>query len=183
MSFYEQLKAGALAGNGSGFTPTDAQKNAMDSGITFEKVEQYDAYINHGKNLLLNSLTSGFESRNVTATVATDKTVTLSGTANSSSPDASFTLMDTTEIPAGTYHGSGCPAGGATAKYRIDFVVNGSTAYRDTGNGVDFTINSGDTVKAQIVIYRGNTAPSATWHPMICEKWRYDISPDYVPHS
>lgn len=40
---YEELKAGALrsgTGGGGGFTPTDAQLDAMNSGIDSTKVEQ-----------------------------------------------------------------------------------------------------------------------------------------------
>ena len=133
------------------------------------------------KNMLHNTLANGSTSRSVVATVAADGTLTLSGTVNSSSADAAFILMDTTNFKAGNYHASGCPTGGATATYRIDFIVNGSTVYRDTGNGVDFTLASDGTIKAQICIYRGKTAPSGTWKPMICIKELSDISSKFVP--
>lgn len=147
--------------------------------ITPELIELVDS---GAKNLCNNTLATGTISSNVTATVSTDKQVTLSGTAPSNA-DASFTISTNTQFPAGTYIGSGCPSGGATDKYRIDYVVNDSTVYRDTGNGVEFTLNSASNVRSQIVVYRGNAAPSAAFKPMLCSKSAWDVSRKYVPYA
>lgn len=146
--------------------------------ITPELIELVDS---GAKNLLNNTLISGTVSSQITATVSTDKQVTLSGTTPSNA-DASFTTSTNTQFPAGTYIGSGSPSGGAIDKYRIDYVVNDSAVYRDTGNGVEFTLNSASNVRSQIVVYRGNTAPSATFKPMVCSKAAWDVSQKYVPY-
>lgn len=162
--------------------PVKGSKTLSDFGIaaTSDLIELIDS---GSKNKLHNILATGSTSRSVVATVGSDGTMTLSGTVNSSTADAAFIIMTSTPIKAGTYHGSGCPADGATAKYRIDFVVNESTTYRDVGNGVDFTLSTDGTVRANVVVYRGKTAPSATWYPMICSKAAYSISPAFVPYA
>ena len=140
--------------------------------------------INRGpKNLLPNTLANGAQSRNVTASVAADGTFTLSGTAASSSPDAVFVLCSATPVKAGTYHCSGCPAGGSTATYRLDFVPGSGSAVRDTGSGATLTLAADTTVYAQAVVYRGKTAPAGKWQPMLCADAVHKLTPDYVPHA
>ena len=125
---------------------------------------------------------NGSTSNQVTATVDSNLKVTLSGT-TPSNVDASFAISSNKSIPAGTYKGSGCPSGGAIDKYRIDYVVNNSTVYRDTGNGVEFTVVDGDVIRSQIVVYHGNTAPSAPFAPMVCTKAAWNVSQKYVPYA
>ena len=176
---------------------TTAQLTAVNSGIDSTKVAQIATNKNNiltanaelielvdsgAKNLCNNNLATGTISSNVTASVSADKQVTLSGS-TPSNVDASFTLSTNTQFPAGTYIGSGCPSGGATDKYRIDYIVNDSTVYRDTGNGVEFTISDGDVIRSQIVVYRGNTVPSAAFAPMVCTKAAWDVSQKYVPYA
>lgn len=133
------------------------------------------------KNLLNNSLANGTVSQNVTATVASNGSFTLSGTA-STNTDATFPLISNTQFKAGTYVGTGCPKNGDIAKYRIDYVVNDSTVYRDYGDGVEFTLTSAANVRAQAVVYRNTAAPSGTWYPMLCTKAAFGVSNKFVPY-
>lgn len=149
--------------------------------ISINKNELIELVDSGDKNIINNTLVNGSQSGGVTATVSADKQVTLSG--STTSLDAVFATSTNVLIPAGTYIGSGCPSGGATDKYRIDYVVNDSTVYRDTGNGVEFTVADGDVIRSQIVVYRGNTAPSAAFAPMVCLKSAYTVSPTYQPHK
>ena len=149
--------------------------------ISINKNELIELVDSGDKNIIDNTLVDGSQSGGVTATVSEDKQVTLSGSTTSS--DAVFATSTYVFIPAGTYIGSGCPSGGATDKYRIDYIINDSTVYRDTGNGVEFTVNDGDVIRSQIVVYRGNTAPSAAFALMVCLKSAYTVSPTYQPHK
>jgi phage-related protein len=149
--------------------------------ITTNGLDSISELVGPGKNLCPNGIENGAYSRGVTASVGADGSVTLSGTADSNG-DPAFVLFPNTTWPAGTYHVSGCPAGGATAKYRID-VVAGGTAYRDTGSGVNFTLASDATVMAQIVVYRGKATPTDPFYPMICKKSNYDADPTYEPYG
>lgn len=54
---YEELKAGALrggtgGGGGGGFTPTDAQLAAMNSGITEQRVQELEGIDDTGENFI-----------------------------------------------------------------------------------------------------------------------------------
>lgn len=52
---YEELKAGALrggAGGGGGFTPTDAQLDAMNSGITEQRVQELEGIEDSGDDYI-----------------------------------------------------------------------------------------------------------------------------------
>lgn len=139
------------------------------------------SYADASKNLCANNIVSGSESHGITATVNADKSVSLSGNTPSNA-DAAFVLMPDTQFPSGTYHVSGCPTGGATAKYRMDIVAGGTT-YRDTGNGVEFTLAAAANVRANIVVYRNNSAPSDAFFPMICKKSAWEEDPEYTANG
>lgn len=53
---YEELKAGALrggtGGGGGGFTPTQDQLDAMNSGITEQRVQELEGIDNTGDNFI-----------------------------------------------------------------------------------------------------------------------------------
>lgn len=131
--------------------------------------------------------------RGITATYDFDAgTITLNGT-HDGTGDATFYLYegnasDQKVIPAGSYHLSGCPAGGSTDTYCL--IVNnvgGSPAYKlDTGSGQDFTITS-DGRMAPIIRVRkpaGQTVSfdNVVFQPMICLQAAYKISHKPVPH-
>lgn len=176
------LSSAQLAAVNSGIDSTKvAQIETNKNNISINKNELIELVDSGDKNIINISLADGSQSGGVTATVSEDKQVTLSGSTTSS--DAVFATSTNVLIPAGTYIGSGCPSGGATDKYRIDYVINNDTVYRDTGNGVEFTVADGDVIRSQIVVYRGNTAPSAAFALMVCLKSAYTVSPTYQPHK
>lgn len=88
-------------------------------------------------------------------------------------------------LPAGTYHLSGCPAGGSTSTYRVG--LNGITpAVTDTGNGVDFTLSAPASLAPRILISKpsGQTVSfdHAKFRIMVCKKTDWDLSHDFVPY-
>lgn len=119
-------------------------------------------------------------------------TITLNGI-HDATGDAVFYLYtgsaaDATPIPAGSYHLSGCPAGGSTDTYCL--IVNnvgGTPSYKlDTGIGQSFTISepghmapfirirtpAGQTVSFDNVIFR----------PMICTQAAWKDSQQFAPY-
>ena len=179
----DALSSSQLSAVNSGITSSlVTQIGTNENNILTANAELIELVDNGAKNVINNTLTNGSTSSQVTATVDSDLKVTLSGTTPSNA-DASFAISSNKSISGGTYIGSGCPSGGATDKYRIDYIINDGTVYRDTGNGVEFTINDGDVIRSQIVIYRGNTAPSAAFAPMVCTKAAWDVSQKYVPYA
>lgn len=164
----DSSKVTSISSNTADITAINADFDTMFAGI--------------GKNILPNGIADGQQSAGITATVNSDKSVSLSGTAESNA-DAAFILGANISLKPGTYVLSGCPSGGSTATYRIDLIVNGTTVYRDTGNTVEFTISSNSTATVQIAVYRGKTAPSAAFYPMICTKADYEESSAYAPYA
>ena len=162
----------------------DAENGAAADSIEAASSSLYTMLAGVGKNKCENAIVSGTTNHGVTATVNADKTVQLTGTADSNA-DAAFTLMSDTMFPAGTYHANGCPADGATAKYRIDYLVGGNsgTVYRDTGSGVDFTLATSQLVRATIAVYRGKAAPTDAFAPMICTAEAWQESQAYEPYA
>ena len=73
-------------------------------------------------------------------------------------------------LPAGNYHLSGCPNGGSSSTYYLSIqkVENETTSLigRDFGNGLDFTVPEGITLKVFIGIVSGQTV-DLNFKPMI----------------
>lgn len=114
-------------------------------------------------------------------------TITLNGT-HDGTGDAIFYLYtgaaaDATQIPAGTYHLSGCPAGGSTDTFCL--IVNnvgGSPTYKlDTGSGQTFTITEEGRM-APLLRIRAGIYNNMVFRPMITPQTLYDISPDFRPY-
>lgn len=162
----------------------EAENGAAAEGVEAATTSLATMLAGAGKNKCANNVENGASSHGVTATVYDDKTILLSGTADSNA-DAAFVLMSDTTFPAGQYHGSGCPSGGATAKYRIDYLVGGNsgTVYRDTGSGVSFTLTEPKVVRATIAVYRGQAAPASVFAPMICTDEEWQASHAYEPYG
>ena len=160
----------------------EGRHTCADIDTAIEAVSALSEIISGGtKNLAPNNIVNGQQDRGITATVYGDKSVLLSGTV-SGSTDAAFILFPNISVKAGVYVFSGCPSGGATAKYRIDVIVNDSTVYRDTGEGVQFTLPLDSQVRANIAVYHGKEAPSEPFKPMLCTKTDWDMSHAYVPY-
>ena len=119
----------------------------------------------------------------VTYTLNKDGTVTAKGTATANAwysfslshypyaPNGAFGL------PAGTYTLSGCPSGGSSTTYRINFaaysVDDGTTSLgnsvADYGNGATVTLTQPALVRIEALICNGYACPSAgiTFKPML----------------
>lgn len=112
-------------------------------------------------------------------------TVTLTGTHYSADSAFAFELYtgaatDTKDIPAGTYHLSGCVAGGSTSSYRA--VLTGITGAVDTGNGATFTLAAPQYAAWRILVSGNCTLDGAVFKPMICLQAAWDISDKFVPY-
>ncbi|MBQ5339801.1 MAG: hypothetical protein J6Z40_11630 [Oscillospiraceae bacterium] len=91
---------------------------------------------------------------------------------------------DQPKLPPGTYHLSGCPAGGSTTTYRISLAS--SINATDTGDGVDFTIDTAAALAPRILISEPSGASVSFNHTvckiMVCLKSAWDISNKFVPY-
>ena len=114
-----------------------------------------------GKNLLENTASSTTES-NVTFTVNSDGSVSLSGI---SSAEINFNIYSNLSFPkTGNYFISGCPVGGSTSTYRIFATNYGS----DTGNGLSANVTDLATkTTIRINIKSGTNTDGLVFKPMI----------------
>lgn len=84
-------------------------------------------------------------------------------------PTSSFDwVIGTTELPAGDYILSGCPANGGANKYRLqvtDYPVTNSLG-QDNGSGVSFSLTETTSIAVRVQVYTG--APNyLIYYPMI----------------
>lgn len=146
---------------------------------------------NGAKNVLRMTQTQTTITRtsgNSSMTAVYDKiagTVTLTGTHYTADSAFAFEFysgaaVDTTVIPAGTYHLSGCYAGGSTSTYRA--VLTGITGAVDIGNGATFTLNNPQYCAWRILVSGNCTLDNAVFTPMVCLQSYYDISPAFAPY-
>ena len=77
---------------------------------------------------------------------------------------------------------SGCPAGGSASTYEIQVAMQGGTTYHDYGDGESIP---DDYVYRYFVccVRNGYTANNLIFRPMICDTWKYVLTPDFVPYS
>lgn len=187
-----QEDVAAIAGKQDALTT--AQLAAANSGIDSTKVAKIEIntdavaeLIDSGsKNLIEMTQTAETLTRyGVTCTY--DKaagTMTLTGTHAGSDSAAIFEFYagnagDTRVLPAGTYHLSGCPSGGSTAKYRAVLAPMNAV---DTGSGKDFTLSSPSYAAYRILIsgdcdFKGGMV----FKPMVCTKTAWDASHEFEP--
>ena len=141
------------------------------------------------KNLIQITNTAGHETkRGITATYDADAgTVTLNGTHNGTG-DATFYLYSGTAaeqkaIAPGSYHLSGCLAGGSTDTYVL--VLTYLNAY-DSGNGKDFTLTEPGTIAPYIRIRKPAdqevTFDHAVFRPMLCTAADHAVDDTFVPY-
>lgn len=114
-----------------------------------------------GKNKLEVTSSSG-TSQGITATVNSDGSITVNGTATGT---YIYTVNDTLTLD-GNYILSGCPAGGSAGTYRMDCYWSGQGALIDSGNGVAISPN-GNAVTTRIVVMQGVTVNNLVFWPMI----------------
>ena len=128
---------------------------------------------NGGDNLLPTFGTPTISGSGVTATINSDGSVTLSGTATSTV---------TIDAPVGTWQWdgvtpcwlSGCPSGGSSSKYslRVQGETAGSYSNDDYGNGVALSevyygTLANKNIKFRIVVRKGQNVTGKTFRPML----------------
>lgn len=108
----------------------------------------------------------------ITYTGSTDGSVTATGTAT----DGAYFRVNYTSytsnlmrLPKGTYTLSGCPAGGHEDTYAIEAYcyTNPAIIYRDTGEGVTFTLEEDTDVRVAILIKTGTTVNGHVFKPQL----------------
>lgn len=140
------------------------------------------ALINDGAKNRLNVFATASQTINgITWTINADGTVTANGTATANSflylidVNANIAFGEETVI-------SGCPAGGSASTYEIQVAMQGGTTYHDYGNGEYIPF---DYVYRYFVccVRNGYTANNLIFRPMICDSWKYNLTPVFVPYS
>lgn len=117
----------------------------------------------------------------VTWTVNSDGTITATGTATANS--FFYIIPSNTNIAFDeATHISGCPAGGSASTYEIQVSMTGGTTYHDYGDGEFIPY---DYVYRYFVlcVRSGYTANNLLFKPMICDSWKYVLTPVFVPYS
>ena len=139
-----------------------------------------------GKNLLPYPYNIGTEytTNGVTATVNSDGSIALSGTATGA---AYFYLTPYTSdydnglrTPTGTVYCRGCPAGGSVTTYRLVFSVykdgKYQRGYMDIGSEGQITINPGDYIQCYIRVESGVSADGLVFSPMCSSEQGTDFT-------
>lgn len=116
---------------------------------------------------------SPFAHSGIEYTVNSDGTITANGTATSRSWFTMHYLQGS--LPAGTYHLSGCPAGGTVTGYRLCVWLRSSSGatmgtFYEYGDGIDFTVTSAQADYewiAQIYVENGTTVNNLTFEPSL----------------
>lgn len=140
------------------------------------------ALINEGAKNRLNVFSTASQTINgITWTINSDGTVTANGTATANSflyliPNNSNIAFNKETVI------SGCPAGGSATTYEIQVAMQGGTTYHDYGDGEFIPF---DYVYRYFVccVRNGKTANNLTFRPMICDSWKYVLTPLFVPYS
>ena len=120
-----------------------------------------------GKNLLQNTATSQTIS-GVTFTVNSDKSITCNGTATA---NTIFRTVKTPDFPDNEdMLFTGCPVGGSSSTYQLQYSNNRDKAFQDIGNGIvlqKMDYNTYPNTYVQIRITEGYTCNNLTFYPMI----------------
>lgn len=119
----------------------------------------------------------------VTFTVNSDGSVTANGTA---SADTWFQLCDGFKLKDVGYTLTGCPSGGSSTTYELQFrsIESSSSQWQmvnDYGNGKTATGDSTRTYIGFVGIHSGYTATNLTFYPMI--RLTSDLDDTYVPYA
>ena len=116
-----------------------------------------------GKNLLENTYATSGTQSGIAHTKNANGTMLLNGTATTTV----FMILNTFNLPAGTYILSGCPNGGSENGYRQDILVGNNVIVKDFGSGGSFTLNENTSIQARIRIGSGTAISNLTFKPMI----------------
>lgn len=112
-----------------------------------------------GKNLLQNTATTQ-TINDVTFTVNSDGTISLSGTATANTV---FDIPNFSAIGGTAYILNGCPSGGSTSTYLLSIPGVGY----DAGNGYNYNPATDATITVRITIYNGQNTNGLVFKPMI----------------
>ena len=140
------------------------------------------ALVDEGAKNRLNVFSTASKSINgIQWTINSDGTVSASGTATANS--FLYLIPNNANISYGVEtHISGCPAGGSASTYEIQVAMAGGTTYHDYGDGE--TIPSDYVYRYFVCAVRsGQTVSNLTFRPMICDAWKYALSPAFIPYS
>ena len=120
-----------------------------------------------GKNLLENTATSQ-TINGVTFTVNNNKSITCNGTATA---NTIFRTVQTPDFPDNEdMLFTGCPVGGSSSTYQLQYSNNRDKAFQDMGNGIviqKMDYNTYPNTYVQIRIVEGYTCNNLTFYPMI----------------
>lgn len=119
------------------------------------------------KNLLQNTATSQ-TINGVTFTINSDKSITCNGTATA---NTIFRIIQVPDFPDNEdMLLTGCPVGGSSSTYQLQYSNNRDKAFQDMGNGIviqKMDYNTYPNTYAQIRIVKGYTCNNLTFYPMI----------------
>lgn len=181
ISDLSEIRSGAAAGS-TAVQPTELETDQARQETEIGVVANAGA-----KNLLNPLLACGYMSQGtqypitvggVTFTLNADGSITTTG-----SSTATRVLRIPITVPAGSYRATGCPSGGSSSSYRIDYRESGTETFIggvDTGNGVTLTFDEDKTFDFCLRI-SANYSQSATFYPML---HRAEITDDtFVPYA
>lgn len=136
-----------------------------------------------GRNLLPNNATSQ-TMNGVTFTVNDDKTIAVNGTSTAVTDlymvGAANEYVDL-GLSTGNYILSGCPVGGNTSTYMLYAVQKRGDKlyyYQEVGNGLNISVEAGDTFRIFIRILSGKKVVNALYKPMLSKN-----GGNYVPYG
>ena len=169
MNFIQYIKQAWKAGSSGGTPLSPDRLNHMEDGIKNNNSMISELNSNNITNNictnLLNPTLKTSSQNGITCTNNGDGTYTLNGTA---SDNAVFILQSNIEIASGKYKLTGCPQGGSTTSFKLDFEYKGNSTGIDYGNGSIINKTSNDIFKyLRIVIYTGTILNNAVFKPML----------------
>lgn len=169
MNFIQYIKQAWKAGTSGGTPLSPDRLNHMEDGIKnnnsmISELNNNNITNNICTNLLNPTLETSSQN-GITCTNNGNGTYTLNGTA---SDNAVFILQSNIEIASGKYKLTGCPQGGSTTSFKLDFEYKGNSTGADYGNGSIINKTSNDIFKyLRIVIYTGTILNNAVFKPML----------------
>lgn len=168
MNFIQYIKQAWKAGTSGGTPLSPDRLNHMEDGIKNNNnmiSELNNNNITH--NTCVNLLNPSFHSLTQNGlTINGDNGVyTINGTCSETTV---FILQSNIGIVSGKYKLTGCPQGGSTTSFKLDFEYQGNSIYADYGNGSIINKTSNDTFKyLRIVIYTGAILNNVVFKPML----------------
>ena len=157
----------ASTGGGGGFTPTETQLAAMNSGIDSTKVAQIETNknnilynTNQGVKNLFNNVATASSGNRVSYTPNADKSGTITTDSAGAAAPVYFDLGSVT-LPSGSY----ILSGGVSADVSLR---DSNNTYVDDGNEATITLSQSATISLRIRIATGYTNTNGvTVYPMI----------------